>query len=320
MGKTAIETVNLYKRFPNASHNAVDGVSVKIEEGEIITILGTSGSGKTTLLKMINRLYEATSGDILFYGRKVSELKVEDYRRQIGYVIQQAGLFPHMTVEENVATVPKLLKWDKDRISGRVEELLATVHLDPKIYRKRYPRQLSGGQQQRVGLARAMAANPSIMLMDEPFGAIDAITRQSLQDELLSIQKKYSKTILFVTHDIHEALKLGDRIIVMSKGKVQQFDTPYNILFHPANEFVNRLISSEDVTEKLRVLKAADIMVKDGGSSAGKGAEKVPHDMILSDVMNLFMKKGCDNVAVADDTGDIAGSLSWDGFRKISNL
>lgn len=246
----AIEMTNVTKRFPDASAAAVDGVSLRIEEGEFITILGTSGCGKTTLLKMVNRLYEPTSGTISLFGEDISTIDKIVVRRRIGYVIQQVGLFPHMTISNNIATVPKLLKWDKSAIEHRVEELLDVVGLDPREFKTRYPSQLSGGQQQRVGLARALAVDPKIMLLDEPFGAIDAITRANLQDELLRLQRGLSKTFLFVTHDINEAFKLGDRVIVMSKGKVRQFDTPRNIALHPADEFTASLIASARKQER----------------------------------------------------------------------
>ncbi|MDD3206433.1 MAG: ABC transporter ATP-binding protein [Lachnospiraceae bacterium] len=240
----AIEFQNISKRFANATMNAVNQVNLSIEEGEFITILGSSGCGKTTLLKMINRLYEPDEGRIILFGEDISTVDVVKLRRRIGYVIQQVGLFPHMTVAENIATVPKLLKWEKEKIEERSRELLQLVGLDAEEYRNRYPAQLSGGQQQRVGLARALAINPKIMLLDEPFGAIDAINRMKLQDELLKIHGGLKKTFLFVTHDINEAFKLGNRVIVMNEGKICQFDTPRGIKEHPADEFVASLIES----------------------------------------------------------------------------
>lgn len=245
----AVEFCDVIKRFPNAVENAVDHVSFQVQEGELVTILGTSGCGKTTLMKMVNRLYEPTSGVIKVFGENIMETDAVQLRRKIGYVIQQIGLFPHMTVEKNIAVVPEILGWDKEKIHGRVTELLEMVNLEPESYRNRYPSQLSGGQQQRVGLARALAANPSIMLLDEPFGAIDAINRTKLQDELLAIHRKGGLTCLFVTHDVTEALKLGSRILIMNQGKIQQFDTPENILSSPANDYVASLLKS--VTEGL---------------------------------------------------------------------
>lgn len=246
----AIEMIDVSKHFADASAPAVDSVSLCIEEGEFITILGTSGCGKTTLLKMINRLYEPSSGTITLFGEDISTVDKVVVRRRIGYVIQQVGLFPHMTIADNVATVPKLLKWDKAAIEKRTEELLDMIGLDPQEYKDRYPSQLSGGQQQRVGLARALAVDPKIMLLDEPFGAIDAITRTGLQDELLRLHKDMRKTFLFVTHDINEAFKLGDRVIVMDQGEVRQFDTPRNIAMNPADAFTASLIDSAREQER----------------------------------------------------------------------
>ena len=244
MSQTAIEFQNVTKKFNNAALPSVDRVSLTIEEGEFITILGSSGSGKTTLLKMVNRLYEPTEGKIFLFGEDISTVDVVKVRRRIGYVIQQIGLFPHMTIADNISVVPKLLNWDKKQTDERVAELLNLVGLLPEEFKRRYPSQLSGGQQQRVGLARALAVNPKIMLLDEPFGAIDAITRMKLQDELLRIHGGLKKTFLFVTHDINEAFKLGSRVIVMNEGTVRQFDTPARIVKNPADDFVASLIRS----------------------------------------------------------------------------
>ena len=244
MSQTAIEFQNVTKQFDNAALPAVDQVSLTIEEGEFITILGSSGSGKTTLLKMVNRLYEPTGGKIFLFGEDISTVDVVKVRRRIGYVIQQIGLFPHMTIADNISVVPKLLNWDKKQTDDRVDELLNLVGLLPEEFKHRYPSQLSGGQQQRVGLARALAVNPKIMLLDEPFGAIDAITRMKLQDELLRIHGGLKRTFLFVTHDINEAFKLGSRVIVMNEGTVRQFDTPARIVKNPADDFVASLIRS----------------------------------------------------------------------------
>lgn len=240
----AVEFKSVNKRFAKASYDAVSAVSLAVNEGEIVTILGTSGCGKTTLLKMVNRLYEPDSGEIFFFGELISSLNAVELRRKIGYVIQQVGLFPHMTIGENIATVPKILGWSKPKINERVIELLELVELNPAEYIHRYPGQLSGGQQQRIGLARALAADPQLMLLDEPFGAIDAITRINLQDELKKIHQKYHKTFLFVTHDINEAFKLGDRVLIMNQGCVQQYGTPNEIRFKPVNEFVAKLVNS----------------------------------------------------------------------------
>ncbi len=317
MAKTAIEFVKVSKKFPNASKYAVSEVSAKIEEGSFVTILGTSGSGKTTFMKMVNRIYEPTSGEILFFGESSKKLPVEDLRRKIGYVIQQIGLFPHMTVEENIATVPKILKWDRKKIAERVDDLLELIHLSPLEYKKRYPRQLSGGQQQRVGLARAMAVDPDIMLMDEPFGAIDAITRQTLQDELIRIQKKLNKTILFVTHDIHEAFKLGDKVMIMHEGEIQQFDTPQQILFKPANEYVARLISSEDILQRLRILKAEAVM-DPLDSELKAGDIRVGRSEFLHHVLTRFLEKDLEYVVVEDEQHQAVGKITWEQFKSVT--
>lgn len=251
MKRIAIQANRVSKQFKGASYKALDNVSLKVMEGEFITILGSSGSGKTTFLKMINKLYEPDSGGISLFGEDISKIDSIKLRRQIGYVIQQVGLFPHMTVSDNVAVVPKMLKWDKRLINEKTESLLRLVGLPKKDFGHRFPSQLSGGQQQRIGLARALAADPKLMLLDEPFGALDAITRANLQDELLRIHRDMDKTFLFVTHDISEALKLGTRVIIMHEGKVVQFDTPRQIIAHPANEFVDGLLSSVRVQHEL---------------------------------------------------------------------
>lgn len=243
----AIEFEHISKHFTKAGYPAVNDVSLSIEEGEFITLVGSSGCGKTTLLKMVNRLYEPDSGTIRIFGKDIKSEDAVKLRQGIGYVIQQVGLFPHMNVYKNIATVPSILKWDKTKIEHRVDELLHLVNLDPAEFKFRFPSQLSGGQQQRVGLARALAVEPKIMLLDEPFGAIDAINRSHLQDELKEIHQKTEKTFLFVTHDILEAFKLGTRVLIMDEGRVQQFDTPAQIIASPANAYVESLIGTVSV-------------------------------------------------------------------------
>lgn len=230
----------------------VNHLNFEIKKGECITILGTSGSGKTTTLKMINRLVEPTSGQIILGGQFIRDYDVVNLRRQIGYVVQQIGLFPHMTVYDNIALIPRLLSWEESRIERRVQELLTIVELDFEDYAKRYPKFLSGGQQQRVGVARSLAADPNIVLLDEPFSAIDAITRHRMQKELLAIhQKLEDKTFIFITHDVQEALLLGHRVMVMDKGEICQFDTPQNIVHHPKTPFVKELIATIQPPENL---------------------------------------------------------------------
>ena len=248
------------KRYGEGSAPAVDNISMEIPAGEIVMLVGPSGCGKTTTMKMINRLIEPTSGRILIGDDDVTKRDPDELRRHIGYVIQGAGLFPHFTVGDNIAIVPKLLKWDKDRIAARVDELLDLVSLDPAQYRDRSPRELSGGQQQRVGVARALAADPPVLLMDEPFGAVDPITRQRLQDELLRLQEDLRKTIVFVTHDFDEAVKLGDRIAILQAGsKIVQYDTPEQILTHPADDFVRTFVGAGAALKQLTLTRIRDV-------------------------------------------------------------
>src|SRR5690242_3787249 len=250
---SAIVVEELTRQFPGEPRAAVDHVSFEVEAGAFVVLLGPSGCGKTTLLKMINRLYEPTSGRVLVGGMDARSVTATELRRRMGYAIQQTGLFPHMRIEQNIAIVPRLLGWDKLRIDARIDELLELVGL-PRGYRTRYPRQLSGGEQQRVGLARALAADPAIMLMDEPFGAIDAITRARLQEELLAIQRKLHKTVMFVTHDVEEALRLADKIIIMRAGTIVQYDTPLGIITQPRDKFVRDLTGADDMLRRLSLI------------------------------------------------------------------
>ena len=234
-----LELRNVSKRYDGQREPAIGDLSLTVPAGEVCVLVGPSGSGKTTAMRLINRMISITGGDILLGGRSVLERDARELRREIGYVIQQIGLFPHQTVGENIATVPGLLGWPKERIAARVEELLELIGLDPEEMAGRYPAQLSGGQRQRVGVARALAADPPLMLMDEPFGAIDPINRARLQDEFLGLQAKVKKTVVFVTHDIDEAIKMGDRIAILREGgRLAQYDTPREILIHPADDFV----------------------------------------------------------------------------------
>ncbi len=248
------------KKYLGTKAAAVDNVHMTIPAGEIVMLVGPSGCGKTTTMKMINRLIEPTSGRILIGEEDVTHKDADALRRRIGYVIQGAGLFPHYTVGDNIALVPRLLKWDKKRVDDRVAELLDLVSLDPAIYKDRYPRELSGGQQQRVGVARALAADPPVLLMDEPFGAVDPITRQRLQDELLRLQVELRKTIVFVTHDFDEAVKLGDRIAILDVGsRIVQYDTPEQILTNPANDFVRGFVGAGSALKQLNLTRVRDI-------------------------------------------------------------
>ncbi|MEW5812334.1 MAG: ATP-binding cassette domain-containing protein [Actinomycetota bacterium] len=258
-----IELDHVSKVYPGARHPAVDDVSLDIPAGEIVVFVGPSGCGKTTTMRMINRLSEPTSGRILIGENDAQSIRPTELRRSIGYAIQQAGLFPHMTIRQNVAVVPGLLKWDSTRIDDRVDELLDLVGLEPGQYAERYPRQLSGGQQQRVGVARALAADPPVLLMDEPFGAVDPITRSTLQDELLRLQGELGKTIVFVTHDFGEAVKLGDRIAVLGQqSAVLQYDTPQNILASPADDTVAGFVGSGASLRQLGLLRVKDVALE----------------------------------------------------------
>ena len=236
-----IQFKRVNKTYPNGVE-AVRDLSLEIAEGETLVLLGTSGCGKTTTMKMVNRLIEPTSGCIVVAGTNIMEQDPIELRRQIGYAIQHIGLFPHMTVAENIAVVPKLLKWTTERISSRIDELLGLIGLEPKEFRDRYPNQLSGGQKQRIGVARALAADPPIVLMDEPFGALDPITREQLQNEFIELESEIEKTIIFVTHDIFEAVKMGDRIALLDKGCLQQLAPPAELVENPANEFVEQFL------------------------------------------------------------------------------
>ncbi|SME46714.1 Glycine betaine/carnitine/choline transport ATP-binding protein OpuCA [Bacillus mobilis] len=223
---------------------AVDSLHLEIKKGEFFVLIGPSGCGKTTTMKMINRLIETTEGSILIDGKDIQQYNINELRWNIGYVLQQIALFPHMTIAENIAVVPEMRKWSKEKTKARVDELLQMVGLDPDIYRDRMPDELSGGQKQRVGVVRALAANPKIVLMDEPFSALDPLSREQLQKDIVQLQKKIQKTIVFVTHDMQEALSLGDRICIMKEGKVVQLDTPEGIVHNPKNEFVEEFIGN----------------------------------------------------------------------------
>ncbi len=255
-----IRLENVTKQYPGSKLVAVGGLSLTIPAGEIVMFVGPSGCGKTTSLKMINRLIEPTSGVISIAGEDVRKQSADELRRRVGYVIQGGSLFPHMTVAKNIALVPKMLGWGDDRIKKRTDELLDLVSLDPSRYRDRYPRELSGGQQQRVGVARGLAADPPVILMDEPFGAVDPITRQRLQDELLSIQRELHKTIVCVTHDIDEAIKLGDRILILQEGaQIAQYDRPEVVLASPANEFVADFVGAGSALKQLSLSRISEV-------------------------------------------------------------
>lgn len=285
-----IELKRVTKIYPGATQPAVDNVSLTVPEGEICVFIGPSGCGKTTLMRLINRLIPLTSGTISVNGQDIMGLDPIELRRNIGYAIQQVGLFPHMTVRDNIATVPKLLGWPRAKIDARVDELLGLVNLEPKSFRNRYPRQLSGGQAQRIGVARAMAANPTTMLMDEPFGAIDPINREVLQDEFLRIQEKLKKTIIFVTHDINEAIKMGQRIVLLKEGRLVQAGLPDELLNRPADEFVKSFVGADRILKRLNLLKVRDAMMANPVHCRNEDAsEKVLEEMIKNDLAFLIV-------------------------------
>jgi osmoprotectant transport system ATP-binding protein len=304
------------KRYRDAGALAVDDVSLDVAPGEFVVLLGTSGSGKTTLLKMINRLIEPTSGTITIDGMEVHARSAPDLRRTIGYVIQQSGLFPHMRVEDNIAVVPRLLKWDKRRIAARVRELLDLVGLPADTYARRYPSQLSGGEQQRVGLARALAAEPRSLLMDEPFGALDAITRTRLQDELARIHRQLRHTILFVTHDVDEAVRLADRIVVMNEGRMVQAGTPLEVMTHPADAFVARLMGTHDAVRRLGLIPVTSAL--DGASPDVSGPAPLTADATLRDALNRLVNNKCDHVAIVDADGKPIGAVTMESLQRAA--
>ena len=312
MGSIQFDQVTL--RFPGAPHPAVDRVTCQIQPGELVVILGPSGCGKTTLLKMVNRLYEPTDGRICIDGQDIQRLQPTKLRQKIGYVIQQSGLFPHMSVAANVAVVPRLLQWPKPRIQARVDELLHLVKLPPQDYRDRYPSQLSGGQQQRVGIARALAGDPEYMLMDEPFGAIDAITRSALQTEIIRLQQQLQKTILFVSHDVEEALRLGDRILVMKAGEVVQFDTPFKLLTQPAEPFVHDLLGADDMVRQLGLLRVTAAMAPLPADYTTANQPALESHHTLREALSLILKTGAAEISVLEN-GTPIGYLTLDHIR-----
>jgi osmoprotectant transport system ATP-binding protein len=308
---------NVSKLYHGTPRPAVNNVSIEVKTGELIVLLGTSGCGKTTLLKMVNRLYEQTEGTILINGKDTKQVPLNELRRQIGYVIQQSGLFPHMTIEQNIAVVPEMLGWSKAEINSRIDELMELVHLDPNLFRKRYPGQMSGGQQQRVGLARALAADPPFMLMDEPFGAIDAITRIRLQDELIAIQKRLHKTILFVTHDVEEALRLADKIIVMKDGEVIQFDTPIQLIAHPKNDFVKDLIGGDDILRQMSLINVKDAMEQSKINTSHTPDNSISGNSDLKTALARLLRSNIDTLQVLGEMNQVIGLISLSHIQRL---
>ena len=315
-----IEFKDVSKTYAGSDRPVVNDLTFNISDGEICVLVGPSGCGKTTSMRMVNRLIEPTAGEILIDGQKNTSMSGTQLRRKIGYAIQQIGLFPHRTIANNVGTVPGLVGWDKERITSRVDELLDLVGLPPDQYRDRYPAELSGGQQQRVGVARALAADPPIMLMDEPFGAVDPITRERLQQEFLRIQEDIKKTIVFVTHDIDEAIKMGDKIAILKEGGIlAQYDTPENILANPTSDFVSSFVGTDRVLKRLSL-----VLVKDMDLDPVNGGDNLPRlsgELTLKDALSEIIGAGADRGLVIPDGngGSPRGTLSIDSIRTLSH-
>ncbi|MCM3709443.1 betaine/proline/choline family ABC transporter ATP-binding protein [Sporosarcina luteola] len=292
---------------------AVDSVSFEIPKGELLVLIGPSGSGKSTTMKMINRMQPHTSGKISINGKDNKSYVASDLRRGIGYVIQQIGLFPHYTIEKNISIVPELNGWSQEKIKPRVNELLELVGLDPKIYAKRYPKELSGGQQQRVGIARALASDPEIILMDEPFSALDPLTREQLQGELISLQKKLNKTIIFVTHDMDEALKMGDRIAIMKDGKLLQLDTPEKLLHEPAHGFVEEFIGKHRIIQNPELMPVIDIMSESVVTSLPQSSPEK--------AISLIRQRKITDLIIVDESKNLLGIVSaYDVIKKVNDI
>ncbi|MEO8133996.1 MAG: ABC transporter ATP-binding protein [Betaproteobacteria bacterium] len=311
-----ITLTQLTKHYPGAAQPAVDHLTLTVPEGEVCVLIGPSGCGKTTTMRLINRMIEPGSGKIELMGRDVTHMDAVELRRGIGYVIQQVGLFPHLTIAENIATVPRLLGWKESQVAARIDELLDLVALPPATYRERFPRDLSGGQKQRVGVARALAADPPVMLMDEPFGAIDPITRTRLQDEFLRIQERLKKTVVFVTHDLDEAIKMGDRIVILRDGKIVQYDRPERILAHPANTFVEEFVGQDRALKRLSLYSVGSRMrAVDGVAS---DTPRLNIDDTLRDALSLLLSVKSDSALVLDASGAAVGTLRLEDIHAAA--
>jgi osmoprotectant transport system ATP-binding protein len=325
-----LEFRDVAKTYPGSGEPAIQDLSFEVPAGDVCVLVGPSGCGKTTAMRLVNRMIEMTGGDILLDGQSVRGRRPAELRREIGYAIQQIGLFPHQTIAENIATVPQLLGWSRDRIHARVDELIELIGLDPVDMRGRYPAQLSGGQRQRVGVARALAADPPLMLMDEPFGAIDPINRERLQNELLRLQERIRKTIVFVTHDIDEAIKMGDRIAVLKQGGVlAQYATPPELLMQPADEFVEDFVGADRALKRLALERVGDVALlradgtlpytlvcDDGGRPVAWERDgrrhtvlTVERDMPLRDALSQLLTTDVQYGAVLDENGRVDGVL-----------
>lgn len=303
---------NVSKVF-DGGFQAVKSVSFDIPTGEFLVLIGPSGSGKSTTMKMINRMEPHTSGKITINGKDTNSYNASELRRNIGYVIQQIGLFPHYTIEKNIAIVPQLKGWNDKEIKARVNELLELVGLDPEIYATRYPKELSGGQQQRIGIARALAADPDVILMDEPFSALDPLTREQLQNEFLSLHKKLKKTIVFVTHDMDEALKMGDRIAIMKDGKLLQLDTPEKLLHEPAHGFVEEFIGKHRIIQNPELMPVIDIMSESVYTALPQWSPEK--------ALSFIRQRKITNLIVVDDDNKLVGIVSaHDLIKKLDDI
>ena len=312
----AVAFEHVVKTYPGGEH-AVNDVDLSIPRGSFAVLVGPSGSGKTTLLKTVNRLYEPTSGRVFVEGADIASVDPVALRRRIGYVIQNVGLFPHMTVAANIAVVPSLLGWERARTDARTDELLALVHLEPDRFRARYPAQLSGGQAQRVGLARALAADPEILLMDEPFGALDAIERDRLQHEMAELHQRLRKTVLFVTHDVGEALRLADLLVVMRAGRIEQAGTPLDIITGPANAFVAALLDAEDVMRRFSVMRV-EMAMRRGESPSPATGHRISCDRDLRTALSLMMQAGVSSLLVVDGSGVPLGAIALADLQRAA--
>ncbi|RKQ27928.1 ABC transporter ATP-binding protein [Oceanobacillus halophilus] len=313
-----IEFKNVSKVY-NGGVKAIDNVNFKVENGEFVILIGPSGCGKTTLLRMVNQLEDISEGDIILNNTSVKQSNKIEMRRKIGYVIQSNGLFPNMTIEKNVMIVPDLLGWDRKKQQDRFNYLMELIGLHPDEYRKRYPHELSGGQQQRVGVARALAADPPVMLMDEPFGALDPIIRTKLQEEFLQIQKEVNKTILFVSHDIDEAVKMGDKVALLRGGKMMQYDYPSEILHHPANDFVSEFVGQDRVLKSTSLYSVKDLVdeVSLDSYHEADSAQPVNEDTSLRIVISKLLNQEADQLVVEDKQGNKKGKLTLELVEKF---
>ena len=313
-----LELRDVSKRYAGQRRPAISGLSLTVPAGEVCVLVGPSGSGKTTAMRLINRMISISGGDILLGGRSVLEREPKALRREIGYVIQQIGLFPHQTVAENVATVPRLLGWSHERTAARVRELLELIDLDPDEMQGRYPAQLSGGQRQRVGVARALAADPPLMLMDEPFGAIDPINRARLQDAFLRLQEKVRKTVVFVTHDIDEAIKMGDRIAILREGGVlAQYDTPREILTRPADDFVAQFVGADRALKRLALTTLAELELVEPNGLRPDGLRRVSRETSVRDALSTLLSSDGRPLTVVDGDGRVEGLLTLTVVERL---